>query len=123
MPRILLVEDVLIAQKVASMTLKALNCEVFTALTGKQALELFTEHSFDFVFLDLGLPDIDGITVCENMRKLEEGKTHTPIAALTAHDDDSDDLKQKCFAAGMNEFLLKPLTHVMAQEMVNKYTK
>lgn len=103
---VLLVEDDLLTQKITSWMLEELNWKVEIASTGKQALDLL-EMKYDLVILDIGLPDMDGISLADRIRKGRSSNRSTPIVALTAHVMETD--REKCLAAGMNEFLKKPL--------------
>ena len=118
--RILIVEDVKIAQKIAVKVLQLLACDVDTADTGSEALEQYGRHLYDFIFMDLGLPDMDGITATETIRKMEK-KTghHAIIIALTAHSDENFRLRST--EAGMDGFMVKPLTVETAQQIIDQY--
>lgn len=120
-PKILVVEDIKIAQKLAGMILHQLNCEVDTADNGVQAIECYNKQTYDLIFMDLGLPDMDGLTVTETIRKLESKPQHTPIVALTAHDD--ADVKKACLEHGMDDFLAKPLTPQAASSILQRFVE
>ena len=75
-PTILLVEDNVIAQRIAQYILTALGCNVVIASSSKKALELYRTTAFDLAFLDAGLPDMSGYELAEEIRKLEQDKTH-----------------------------------------------
>ncbi|MDB6095746.1 MAG: GacS/BarA family sensor protein [Francisellaceae bacterium] len=121
--QILLVEDLKIAQKVAILTLEDLNCEVDVAETGLEALEKIKIKSYQLIFMDIGLPDIDGLTITETIRRQESIYTtqkFTPIIALTAHSND-EELKRQCLEVGINDYIIKPLKPENAQVILNKY--
>lgn len=119
--RVLVVEDVEIAQKIAKLILSGLDCYVDIAKNGQKALELFSKNEYDLVFMDLGLPDFDGVEVTKRMRQQEANSRHVPIIALTANYDES--YKPICLEAGMDEFMLKPLTKENGEAMINKFVK
>jgi CheY-like chemotaxis protein len=98
--KILLVEDHLIAQKMVSLVLGSLNCQVEIAADGKTALEKSQMTDYDLILMDIGLPDIDGHTVTEKIRKNEKNTRRVPIVALTAHADESE--KTKASRSGMD---------------------
>lgn len=116
---VLLVEDIKIAQKVALLRLIELNCKVDTAETGARALELVNQYTYDLILMDLGLPDMDGLTVTETIRKMEKTDERVPIIALTAHD--GEEIKDSCLKVGMSEFLSKPLTTEKARFVIEKF--
>ncbi len=109
--KILLVEDVKIAQKLARIILESLQCDVQCVGCGRDAIDAIRIKSYDLILMDLGLPDIDGITVTETIRKLDNGQ-HVPIVALTAHDDAT--CKAVCYQVGMDDVVIKPLTNEKA---------
>src|SRR5262245_19206481 len=82
--RILLVEDSGVAAYVAKSILSRLNCVVEIAEEGQTAVRLAAEKPFHLIFMDIGLPDIDGYQATRRIR-LNELNKHTPIVALTAH--------------------------------------
>lgn len=118
--RVLVVEDVDIAQKMAMMVLENLGCDVDIAGDGREAIDMYQQNQYDMIFMDIGLPDTSGIEVAKIIRGLEN-KIHTPIVALTAHSD--NDYKTASLSAGMNDFLVKPLTMAAAESMLKKFTQ
>ncbi|KTC65688.1 sensory histidine-kinase / response regulator (plasmid) [Legionella adelaidensis] len=117
---ILVVEDNLIAQKVAKSMLESFECKVDIAESGEKALELWKEKSYDLIFMDIGLPDMDGNEVARKIRLEEASKnTHIPIIALTAHAGDEN--KKRCIDAGMNAVLTKPLTAKNCSDILNTF--
>lgn len=107
--RILVVEDNPIAQTMAKSILSKLNCNTDIAESGRRAVALWKTRYYDLIFMDIGLPDLDGYEVTHQIRVNEwPRKTHTPIIALTAHIGDEN--KKRCIEAGMNAVLTKPLT-------------
>ncbi len=117
--KVLLVEDIKIAQKAAVMMLEELNCEIDTADSGTQALKLVNQKSYDIIFMDLGLDDMDGFIVTETIRKIEGNTKYTPIVALTAHSD--ADIKVKCLKVGIDDFIEKPIGLDNGRHVLEKY--
>ncbi|MBF0369864.1 MAG: response regulator [Magnetococcales bacterium] len=106
--KVLLVEDNMVNQEVAKGTFTLYGCQVVTANDGRQGLEAFGKESFDLVFMDCGMPVMDGFEATRQMRALEEksGRTRTPIIALTAHAVQGT--RESCTRAGMDDFVTKP---------------
>jgi two-component system, sensor histidine kinase and response regulator len=77
---------------------------------GKLAVEQFQKDQFDAILMDMQMPEMDGLEATREIRRLEKegSKKTTPIIAMTANEDRSD--QQKCFDAGMNGFISKPLS-------------
>ena len=120
--RILVVEDTIIAQIAEATMLENLGCNVEVANTGREAIEKTSQaQDYDMIFLDLGLPDVDALTVTENIQTnyTKKAKQAPPIIALTAHAYDS--LREECLKAGMSNFLAKPLTEDVAHTLLEQY--
>jgi signal transduction histidine kinase/response regulator of citrate/malate metabolism len=118
--KVLLVEDNPIAQKVAESILSKMRCAADIAETGKKAIDLWKASHYDLVFMDIGLPDMDGYEVTHQIRLQELAKkTHAPIIALTAHAGEEN--KKRCIDAGMNAVLTKPLTPKNCTDMLEAF--
>ncbi len=117
--KVLLVEDNLLAQKVATLILTNLGCELQLAVDGETAIQLFQENSYDIIFMDIGLPRISGLEAAQEIRKLEMSLVHVPIVALTANYDCT--AATICLEAGMNDFILKPLSKLKASTILTKF--
>lgn len=106
---LLLVEDNPINQKIAQLMFEDIGCQVDIAESGHEALEkLVHEHSYQAIFMDIGLPDINGFELAARIRQAAHNQ-HIPIIAMTAHILESD--KQKCFSSGMDDVITKPITY------------
>lgn len=116
--QLLVVEDAPIIQKVMTHLFTKLKCDVDIADTGDKALLLSTQKTYQLIFMDLGLPDLDGFEVTSKLRASENYK-EVPIIALTAHSEEF--LRQRCFEVGMNDFLNKPLTIETASMVIDKF--
>ena len=107
---ILVVEDTKIAQDSAEKVLKTFNCTVKLASSGAEALALTRHNSYDLIFMDLGLPDIDGLTLIETI--LDNPKTQNglppDVIVLTSHSD--KEMETYSQEAGSHYFLPKPIT-------------
>ena len=106
--RILLAEDNPVNQTLATVLLKSRGHEVTVAGDGLQVLKQLEEKEFDFILMDLQMPQMDGITTTKKIRTDEEGTDRRiPIVALTAHTQAGS--LEKCMEAGMDGFLNKPI--------------
>ncbi len=104
---VLVAEDNPINQKVISHVLKSLAYQVHIACNGQEALNAMEEASYDVVFMNCQMPILDGFEATRAIRRTESSTEHIPIIALTANALVGDD--EKCFAAGMDAFLSKPV--------------
>ncbi len=104
--RVLLVEDLPANQMLVTHVLNRRGHDVEVAQNGLRAVELVGQNSFDLVLMDLQMPDMDGFEATAAIRAIP-GAARIPIVALTAHALPSD--RDRCLAAGMDDYLAKPL--------------
>ena len=116
---VLLVEDSDVPRRVGKMMLTQLNCQVDTAESAEAAILLVKKSKYDLIFMDIGLPDRDGLQVTAEIRALESSEDRVPIVALTANYDES--YRPDCLAAGMDDFMLKPISKEKSQGMIDKF--
>ncbi|CAG1018834.1 Response regulator MprA [Burkholderiaceae bacterium] len=103
-PRILVVDDHAALRSQIVSVLESAGWRVEEASDGRLALQMVLEQPPDVLLLDLGLPGLDGLNVCAQLR--ERADRHVPVLMLTARDTLSD--KGRGFAAGADDYLLKP---------------
>ncbi|CAN5496724.1 hypothetical protein BH11CYA1_BH11CYA1_13220 [soil metagenome] len=105
---ILIVEDHPLNQQVARLYLDELGFACHIANNGKEAVEAITTNNYALAFMDCQMPEMDGLTATALIRKAEllTGK-HIPIIAMTAHAMGGD--REKCIAAGMDDYISKPV--------------
>ena len=118
---ILLVEDNALNQRVASQLLSRDGHQVTLADDGQQALELLANQNFDLVFMDMQMPVMDGLTATRAIRSREQatGSQRHTVIAMTANAQDSD--RDDCLAAGMDDFLTKPLNAGQLRALIAKH--
>ena len=105
---ILLAEDNPVNQKLALRILEKWGHRVEVAGTGRLALEILKEKSFDLCLMDVNMPEMDGLEATAVIRKQEMTTgNHLPIIAMTAHALKGD--KERCLAAGMDAYISKPI--------------
>lgn len=115
--RVLLVEDVPMNQYVMLRILRRLGIEPDVASNGALATEACKKTAYDVVFMDLIMPEMDGLAATRAIRELDV--TPSPyIIAVTAHAFAED--KEACMKAGMNDFLAKPITISLVAEALQR---
>ena len=117
--RILLVEDNVINQRVATKLLERLGQEVIVASDGREAIKHVQDATFDLVLMDVQMPDLDGIAATRLIRNIGAPFDKLPIVAMTANA--SDRHRQDCLDAGMNAFESKPVTFQRLATILREY--
>lgn len=117
-PRVLLVEDNEENSELLAHMLRSRGAEVLTVGSGREAVDAAAGFRFDFVLLDLQMPEMDGFQVLRRLRALPDGE-RLPVVALTALT--SDLVKERCEAEGMNDFVSKPVKLARVGELVAKW--
>lgn len=120
LPKVLMIEDNLIAQNVERALLTALNCQVDIADTGDKAMQLFNPGKYDLVLMDIGLEDTSGYVVAKQFRSKEKDTHyHVPIIALTGYE--AEVVKYDCEQYFMEGAITKPLTSEQAEQIIKHY--
>ena len=140
--RILLAEDNPVNQKLAEMMLSKAGYQVEVANDGKEAVEKYTASpkAFDLIFMDVQMPEMDGIEATKAIRRLEEqsrvrdefivhvksgirnpepGTHHIPIVAMTAHAMKGD--MENCLEGGMDDYITKPIKRELVFQVLEKW--
>lgn len=116
---ILLVEDTPVNREVAIGMLDILGHRVDVAENGQQAVDATAHRTFDIVLMDCQMPVLDGFAATQAIRERERtggSPGHLPVIALTAHAVDGD--RERCLAAGMDDYLSKPFTLQQLQNVL-----
>lgn len=119
--KILAVDDNLESLKVLELMLKETGSEVYCASSGSEALEVMMNNSPDIVLMDMQMPGMDGLEATKKLRSLGESFKNLPVIALTANAMPGD--KEKCLAAGMNDYATKPVQLNILHTMITKWVK
>lgn len=119
--RVLLVEDNPINQQVALSLLQRFGLQLTLAEDGQQALDRLTQEAFDLVLMDVQMPVLDGESATRQLRAGAAGTLNqqVPVVALTAHALESD--RAQCLAAGMNDYLSKPVQVQALRELLLRW--
>lgn len=118
--RILIAEDNKINLLLAQTLIKQISPEatVFEATDGKEAVKLYLKEKPDLILMDIQMPNMNGLEATREIRNHETGD-HIPILALTAGNMKGE--KEKCLAAGMDDFLAKPIIRQNLELVLSKW--
>lgn len=118
--KVLVAEDNQINQMVTTKMLEKLGCKSEIAVNGKVAIEMLKNGSYDILFMDCQMPEMDGFEATGEIRKLPAPKGKIPIIALTANALRGD--REKCLEAGMDDYLAKPVKQEEIGKILGKYS-
>jgi len=104
---VLLAEDNVVNQRLAASLLERRGHRVTIAANGREAVDAVKARDFDVVLMDVQMPEMGGFEATGAIRALDSERSRVPIIAMTAHAMKGD--RERCLAAGMNEYLTKPL--------------
>lgn len=119
--RVLLAEDNRVNQQVALLMLKKLNLRADVASNGLEVIELLQQSSYDVIFMDIEMPEMDGINATQQIR----GRSNQPevpwIIAVTAYAMEGD--RERCLEAGMNDYISKPIRFPELEKALHRVKK
>jgi CheY-like chemotaxis protein len=128
--RILVVEDNIVNRTVVIHMLQKLGCAVEVAVDGRQAVAMSAVRAVDLILMDCQMPELDGYQATEQIRDREATHTththtrahgRTPIVALTAYALAGE--REKCLAAGMDDFMPKPIRPSVLRDMLGRWLR
>jgi signal transduction histidine kinase/ActR/RegA family two-component response regulator len=113
---ILLAEDNLVNQRVAMTMLGKMGHRVTLASNGLEALEQWRKSDFDLILMDVQMPEMNGLEATVLIREEEATGAHVPIIAMTASAMSEE--RDRCLAAGMDDFISKPVSYKVIEQMI-----
>ena len=116
---ILLAEDNIINQEVATAMLESTGCKVTVVEDGELALQALQDSHYDLVLMDCQMPGMDGFEATRILRLQQSQNSQIPVIAITA--DIQQGIIEQCHKAGMNDYLSKPFTHDSLIEVITKW--
>ncbi len=122
--RVLIVEDNIVNQKLALKIVTKLGCSADAVDNGKQAVDILTKNIYDIILMDIQMPEMDGIEATKLIRQDNPAIVLTPkipIVAVTAHALKVD--RDQCLAAGMNDYVVKPINQQKIEEVIYQWAK
>lgn len=118
-PKILIVEDNRVNQRMLERMVQRTGFMTEVANNGREALHRLEEGRYSLILMDCQMPELDGYEATRMIREHPEAYGHAPIVAVTAHNMQGD--RERCFEAGMNDFMAKPVKSPELKQMLQKY--
>ncbi|MCK4709609.1 MAG: response regulator, partial [Gammaproteobacteria bacterium] len=119
MLRVLVVEDIIPNQIIARKLIEKCGHRVDIAANGIEAIDAVKSRPYDLVFMDVRMPEMDGLSATKAIRKLEGSVRGIPIVAMTANAFNED--VKECMDAGMDNFISKPVNKNKLEEILQGY--
>ncbi len=120
-PQILVVEDNHVNQEIAIGRLRQLGIEADIAQNGLVALESLKNKKYDLILMDCRMPEMDGFEATRQIRQLQNEAKNIKIIAMTASVTHAE--RERCFQAGMDDYLAKPMTIEVLAEMLSQHLR
>ncbi len=117
-PFILLVDDNKVNLQVAGEILKTSGCVIETATNGREAINMIVQKRYDLVFMDIQMPEMDGVTATQELKKMKLDYL-PPIVAMTAYSMGPD--RQRFLSQGLDDYMAKPIKGVNLINTVKKW--
>jgi CheY-like chemotaxis protein/HPt (histidine-containing phosphotransfer) domain-containing protein len=117
--RVLVVEDSITNQMVATALLKSAGFQVDVAGDGVEAIEAVRNVPYDIVLMDVAMPELDGFAATRALRAMPPPIRTIPIVAMTANAMEGD--RQRCLEAGMNDYIAKPIERARLIEVIGRW--
>lgn len=119
--QILCVDDNEANLKLIVELLSEFNIQTTQANNAKEAIEICAKENFDLIFMDIQMPDMDGIEASQHIRKIKGQNNRIPIIAVTAHAMKGE--KEKLLSEGMDDYLTKPINQTQLEETIRKWVR
>jgi len=117
--KILLAEDNLVNQMVAVKIFNKLGYRIDVAGNGLEVLDAIESVNYDVIFMDVHMPEMDGLEASREINKIYTKENHPTIIAMTANAMQGD--KEECFTAGMDDYISKPVRVEALQEIIERW--
>jgi signal transduction histidine kinase/ActR/RegA family two-component response regulator len=122
--RTMVVEDNIVSRRVLLAMLGRHDISAASAASGRECLKLCSRSAYDLILLDLEMPDMDGFETARELRRQEADTPTTPPAAIVALSGNvTPGVEERCFAAGMNGYLSKPVSMTALLSTIQQFAR
>jgi len=119
--QVLCVDDNESNLKLIEAFLSEFNVDIEVVDSGKEAIKACKKRRFDIIFMDIQMPEMDGLQATRRIKRINDSYASIPVIALTAHAMKGE--KERLLSNGMDDYLTKPINHHQLQETIQKWTK
>ena len=120
-PHVLVAEDHPVNRSFIGTLLERLGHRASFAVNGREALEQVEQRDFDLILMDIHMPEMDGLEATRALRARSDDKRQIPVIALSA--DVMNEAREQALAAGVNEFLSKPVQKQQLQQALLHWSR
>jgi signal transduction histidine kinase len=119
--KILIVEDNKVNRMVAEKILRNMKFDPICAKSGKECLEAIKTETFDLIFMDCHMPDMDGFETTQLLRQYEEEQHQNPVPIIALTANTSAEIRQQCLTSGMSDYMAKPIKKDTLNDVMNRW--
>lgn len=119
--KVLIVEDNRVNRIVAEKILRNMKLEPVSVESGKECVERYKSETFDLIFMDCHMPDMDGFETTQAIRAIEQARNKAPVPIIALTANTSVDVRHDCKTAGMSDYVAKPIKVDVLHEVINRW--
>jgi CheY-like chemotaxis protein len=119
--KILIVEDNKVNLMVAEKILRNMKFDPICATSGKECIEAIKTETFDLIFMDCHMPDMDGFETTQALRQFEEEQQRDPVPIIALTANTSAKIRQECLKSGMSDYMAKPIKTKTLNDLMNRW--
>jgi signal transduction histidine kinase/CheY-like chemotaxis protein len=119
--KILIVEDNKVNRMIADKILRNMKFDPVCVESGEECIKAIKKESFDLIFMDCHMPDMNGFETTQALRKYEEEQHRNPVPVVALTANTSAEIRQECLASGMSDYVAKPIKTDTLNDVMNRW--